>query len=399
MGKPVSAVRSDEAAVYICGTYMNELGILSSLRRVGWQGPVYAVKDVREGRVLADLGGSGLAVLEWSLREPEDVVRLLEEHLGERKRGIVFFSDERFLGAFSKEDGKSLTPRLESYGPSTTALPLILDRLLFYEHIERLGLGECPRTVVGTLTNPFSTVGRPLILRPRRTWRGLAKNPRAVVVRDEKELEKQESAFRAAGLRPEDWAYQEVLSLAALDNVSVCGWHGEGRTDYVVTRKVLQHPPQMGNGDVCEICERDGAAEQTTRRILSSLDYEGPFEMEFVRDQETGALKVIELNPRFWMQNELANRALGDSLVRRYLGLPVGDVWSHGEGHPRYWVNTVYALSRILRGDLRIIRYLCSSESVRVPPFSLTLAYLPIYLRRRLGTRKGAGPVHAAPSA
>lgn len=393
----MSAVRGDEAAVYICGTYMNELGILSSLRRSGWTGPVYAVKDVREGRVLADLGGSGLEVLEWGLREPEDVVELLEEHLGERKRGIVFFSDERFLGAFSKEGGKSRTPRLESYGPSTTALALILDRLLFYEHIGRLDLGEFPRTFAGTLKNPFATVGKPLILRPRRTWRGLTKNPRAVVVRDEKDLERRESEFRAAGLGPEEWAYQEVLSLAALDNVSVCGWHGEGHADYIVTRKVLQHPPEMGNGDVCEICGRDEAAEQTTRRILSSLDYEGPFEMEFVRDQETGALKVIELNPRFWMQNELANRALGDRLVRRYLGLPVGDDWRHGERHPRYWVNTVYALSRILRGDLRIIRYLFSSESVRVPPIGLTLAYLPIYLGRRFGTRKGAGPVRAAP--
>ena len=369
-------------AVYVCGTYINELGILSSLRRAGWSGPVFAVKDATEGTVLADVAGADWTVLPLPMTMPEGLLSEIERHGRGRGPCHVIFSDERFLEAFAarREEGGEFA--LNGHGPNRRAAETILDRVLFYEHVVAHSPCEVPRTLAGDSADPFGVLGNAVILRPRRTWQGLTKNPRAAVARSRDALARLEEEYRVAGLCPSGWAYQEVLSLAAADNVSVCGWHGE-RQHYLLTRKLKQHPDEMGNGDVCEICPADPAVFDVTERILSSLAYRGPFEMEFVRDPVTSRLKVIELNPRFWMQNELANRALGDCLVREYLGSP-GDAPLAAGPAPRYWVNTIFAASRLLRGEWGILRILLSRDTIRVPTPWAVLRYFPVFVRRRL---------------
>jgi hypothetical protein len=372
---------------FICGTYINEYGILRSLQRLRWPGRIVAVKEPYEGRVLADLCTRWMEVLEVKLKVPEDLIPLLEGQLQEGQEGVVFFCDERFLGAFARYAKAATRPRLRHFGPTEASLRTIVNRPALYAHIDRLGKGSVPRTLPSDTRAPLVALGSPMIVRPNQTWVGLRKNPRAALVSNAAELAAVERRYERAGMTRAEWCYQEVLSLLAEDNVSVCGWHAPGEQHYLVTRKVLSFPALMGNGDVCEILPPNPTLTETTAAVLDSLAYEGPFETEFVRDPRTGTFRIIEINPRFWMQNELVNLATGDLLVRRYTGLDGGagaetpvPVW--------YWVNRVVAFSRLLRLDLRIIRYLFSGRSVAIPSVWLTIRYIPFYVRRRLAASR-----------
>lgn len=372
---------------FICGTYLNEYGILQSLRRLGWPGEVVAVKEAREGKTLADLCAPAMGVLTVTLDEPEDLLCGLAGQLAGGREGVVFFCDERFLEAAAKARQEGQYPTLRFCVPSPASLRVILDRLALYAHIEERGLAAVPKTLPSDAGDPFGQLGSPLILRPRETWVGLRKNPRPAIVGSPEELAEAERRYAEAGMDRSSWCYQEMLSIEAPDNLSVCGWHGRGGRCYLLTHKVLSFPHRMGNGDVVEVLPPDSALEASAGAILDSLAYEGPFEMEFVRDPKTGAFKVIEINPRFWMQNELVSRVLGDELVRIYAGLPAREGRAVSGAQPKYWVNRVVALFRILRFDGSGLRYLFSRESVAVPSVGMTLRYIPVYLGRFLRTR------------
>ncbi|KKK57452.1 hypothetical protein LCGC14_3054330, partial [marine sediment metagenome] len=79
--------------------------------------------------------------------------------------------------------------------------------------------------------------------------------------------------------------------------------------------------------------------------------------------------------------------ATGEELVRRYLGVAKPEaIADTSRTNVSTWVNTVYALFRILRGDLRVLRYLGHS-SVKVPAWRTAMRWLPRYagnLARRL---------------
>jgi hypothetical protein len=372
---------------FICGTYLNEYGILQSLRRLGWPGEVVAVKDFREGKTLADLCAPAVGVLGVELREPDDLLRILADRLAEGQEGLVFFCDERFLEASAKARAEGRYPGLGFCVPSPESLRVILDRLALYAHIEARGLAPVPKTLPSDTPEPLTELGCPLILRPRETWVGLRKNPRPAIVGSPEELREAERRYAEAGMERSAWCYQEMLSIEAPDNLSVCGWHGRGERRYLLTHKVLSFPRLMGNGDVVEVLPPDPTLERSAGDILDGLAYEGPFEMEFVRDPGSGTFKVIEINPRFWMQNELVSRGLGDELVRLYAGLPERGGDGPPTQPPRYWVNRIVALFRILRLDPSGLRYLFSRESVALPSVGLTLRYIPVYLARFLRAR------------
>jgi len=91
--------------------------------------------------------------------------------------------------------------------------------------------------------------------------------------------------------------------------------------------------------------------------------------LAFVFAAKANAYRVIELNPRFWMQHGLTEAITGMGLVRAYLHLPQAS----GDTAVRYWVNPLYALFRMLKGDMRGLR------------FARSEAYLPFSFLQALG--------------
>jgi hypothetical protein len=311
----------------------------------------------------------------WKVPKSADLVRFLAQRIPNDAPKWLFFTEERSLEEILAAKADPWLANATWYPGEQVRLSEILDRVLFYELISSKNIADVPRTVSGEC-DPLSLLGQEFFFRYRRTWVRGRKTPRIRLIKNRTQLEMAISSGRAAGYEPADWCYQEVLSLAPHHNVSVCGWHGPKTKRYAATRKLLQFPERQGNGDVCELIELSPALSEITQNLLNELGYTGPFELEFVRDPRTGRDMVIELNPRFWMQHPLAGANLDQALVRSYLGLENAKA-TGSSLQPRYWVNTIVTLNRLLRADLRSWRYLRSQQAILMPPLAVTLRWLP----------------------
>jgi hypothetical protein len=356
----------------LSSNYLNAWGLANLILASGWPGKLICLRRGSEPSVLMSLYGRGVEV--WKVPDNVVLVDFLASRIPIGDRKWLFFTEERSLDEISTARRHPWLPAATWYPGEQCRLPEILDRFLFYDLIAAKALGSVPRTVSGEC-DPFSKFGEEFFLRYRLAWIRGKQTPRIRLVRGRAEWQAAVRSGEAQGYGPADWCYQEVLSLAPEDNVSVCGWHDLTSPRYVATRKVLQFPARQGNGDVCELIELPAALADTTRNLLNELRYTGPFELEYVRDARSGRCLIIELNPRFWMQHPLAGTNLGQVLVRRYLGLP--DETTPPGSSPRYWVNTIVALNRLLRTDFRGWRYLRDPQAIRMPPMAVTLRWLP----------------------
>ncbi len=352
--------------------YLNAWGLADLLRAAGWPGRLVCLHRGCEPASLMGLYGHGVEV--WKVPHTVGLVEFLETRIPVQDPKWFFFTEERSLEEIAAAKSHPWLANATWYPDHQCFLRAILDRFLFYDRIAAKCLGNVPRTVSGEC-DPFSEFGQAFFFRYRLTWVRGKKTPRIRLVESREEWQTAVRSGEALGYNPADWCYQEVLSLATEDNVSVCGWHEAESPRYVATRKVLQFPARQGNGDVCELIELPAHLANTARNLLDDLCYTGPFELEFIRDSRTGRHFLIELNPRFWMQHPLAGANLGQAIVRRYLGL-AGET-APGRTTPHYWVNTIVALHRLMRADFRGWKYLRHPQAIRMPPLGVTLRWLP----------------------
>lgn len=359
-----------ETWALICGSHINAYSIVASLAAIGWGGRVVCVRTPFQSRALMDLAGRYAEVWQLVLHTSAELLPALNDRIPQSDKKVIFFTSECFLEAFRDHDHKAL-PNSRYFIGSSTHLDTILDRHLFYRYVKKNGLAPVPRTIPGD-EDPSSAFGDRFCIRMKRSWKGLRKLAgRVKLVTSREQRRRVESTYRASGLSAEDWCYQEALSTSVRHNVSICGWHDEKHRSYFATRHALKYPDAFGNGDVTKRIKPPNGLFVSTRAVLEALDYQGPFELEFILDREQGVYRAIELNPRFWMQHGLIEAITDHELVRRYVGQDVKKASISTD--KRYWVYTLKALHRLVRLDRRILRYLTDDRTVLVPPYHIAL--------------------------
>jgi len=91
------------------------------------------------------------------------------------------------------------------------------------------------------------------------------------------------------------------------------------------SRKIRQYPPRHGISTICESRWNSELAERSVR-FLQAIGYRGVAELEFKQDARDGRSRLIEVNPRLWMQHSLAARCgvnLTDAAYAAAAGLDV----------------------------------------------------------------------------
>jgi hypothetical protein len=330
-------MRDIQTAV-ICSAHFNAVGVAMSLREEGWQGRILCLKINSPRESLADRWPKLCECRGLTVHMPEDLQRAIAEHVPPENVGAVFFCDERFHEVFSDGRTAALFPNAQCWPGPRRSIDIVLDRWKFYDYLRAGGLANVPETVRNPC-DPWPLFGDGFRARVWRSWRGMIKLPRGQTIRTRQQFDAWRRLCDTQGVSEEEWGCQELLCTAPQHTVSVCGWHDASDPLYLVTRWVRQ---RSENGWLVETVEDPGGLRDTTRRILGAMDYCGPFELEFVKNRRGDGYKVIELNPRFWMQHRL----VGSELIRRYLGLP--SISADANPRPRYWVNTDEFLKRFL---------------------------------------------------
>jgi hypothetical protein len=373
---------------FVCGVGLNARTIVDELSRVGWPGQVFIVTTVGSslGHVARVVRRCGFGVHRFDASDADGVPAGLASRVKDGARGVVFFTDERLLPAFVRWRNECPVGPLVFHCGASHWLGSILDRLAFYDALRGLEGINVPSTVPGE-SDPFEVFGDAFVLRPRVSWQADGTRQTVRVVRGRAAFDKELARLGAIGLQRGDVCFQELLSTDALHNVSVSGWFDGSSPALMASRKVKQHPMESGDGDLVEAIPLSDLLERQTRSVLSALEYVGPFELEFVLDRHDGAPRVIELNPRYWLQHGLAEKRLEHGVTSRYIQLQASVPPRSESVLPSHWIDSGYALIRALRGDVSGLHLLRKGRAWSPVGLSEAIMMLPQRFSRRMGSR------------
>ncbi len=369
----------------ITGNHLNAYAMYDALRACGWPHAIAFLKDASEKPAYENFI-SDVVTWHMALKEPCDLLNVLDECCAQCTHVFLFLTDERFHEMLSIHRAAPALNNVVCYLGSERYMDTTIDRSALYRFLEERRLARSPKTIEGH-EDPWSVFGGPFLFRFKRSWRGLRKLDRVRVVRDKLQLDRILRDCRSEGLSADSWCFQEMLSTDPRDNVSVSGWHSGEVQSYCVSRTVDRHPPVRGSALLCELLEGHEVLKQITRSILTALEYHGPFELEFVRDLRTSEFKVIELNARLWLQHSLVQQATGHELTQQYLGLPGCNAQPADQPETsvkKYWINTTHVLAGVLRGKIGLARHLVSHDTVKMPSVPIALRFMSREIMHRL---------------
>jgi predicted ATP-grasp superfamily ATP-dependent carboligase len=72
-------------------------------------------------------------------------------------------------------------------------------------------------------------------------------------------------------------------------------------------RRIRDWPQRFGNGCLIESVY-EPELEEITTRLIKKIGYHGIVDVEFKKDARDDSFKIIEINPRCWMQNSFPTR-------------------------------------------------------------------------------------------
>lgn len=367
-----------DECIVIIGSYINACSIVWALHKINYTNEIYIIEP-HEAKTLcmAEVLLHNVHVIKTEVSDDSQIIEIINNNIPAEKWKRIFFTSEEFIEPIRLAIQSNALIHATACTGSGIDNDLIFDRFKFYKFIEGLGHNCTPKTICSD-EDPNSVLGESYIVRVNKTWDGIAKLPRLQIVNSIAEKEAFENQLLSQGLTRDMWSYQELLSVSDEHNVSVCGWFDNEFQQFVVTRKVMQHPPKTGNGDVVEVfLKAPRYIVEVTEDILQALKYSGPFEMEFVYDNNSQQYKVIELNPRFWMQHGLVDEVTDGAMIKRAVGydniIPIG----YNDVKYGVWVNGNRVVYHLLKGNIKILKYICIGSLY--PSFMGTLKWMFYY--------------------
>ena len=378
--------KKNEKTAVIIGSFINGFGIWRSLKAVGFTGEIYVINlDQKYSRKsLLKVCVPQVTEINKVVDSAESIAGILNGIPGDCK--CIFFTSEESIPYVREALRKHFIKSEIIMFPGEEAnLDILVNKYDFYRFIEKDELANVPKTIDGN-ENPFSHFSR-FILRPKKSWENEIKTPRVKIIQNIEQFEDAKKEYESLGLCDDSWCYQEILDVDPRSNVSVTGWYDSKFSQLYVNRKIKRHPEDTGICDVVEdMREYPDELLQQTRTILEKLKYSGPFELEFLLDQSSGEYKVIDLNPRYWMQHELIEKRMNYYMIRRNLGEVDICTETDFEGY-HYWINSNQLIWRLVKGQFGMFKYL--HNAILAPGFFKSIKWIIYLLKEKIKFKMG----------
>lgn len=300
---------ADSPPVVILNMFYSGLGIARSM----------AGKGVRVIGLSADPGIYGNFTRWCEVRSapnsqdrPEELAEFLLRPTNDFLGAVIFptrDADVLFLDRYRSE----LEPVYRLCIPPERGLRRAIDKYQLTV-VARAAQVSTPRTIQiaspQELPRVSTEVGFPCVLKPISAvqwrvgdaWRQVGAR-KAVRVDNENLLR---AEYRQLSLVTPQVLVQEWIS-GGTEQVVVLGGYVSDHSQllsYFTARKLLQSPDDCGTGCIVQ-SEPIPEIVAPTRRLLSSLQYQGMAEVEYKFDSAAGEYKLIEINTRHWDQHQL----------------------------------------------------------------------------------------------
>lgn len=312
--------RPNHAAV-VLGMFETGLGVARSLGRAGIR--VLGL-DLRN-----DVGFRSRYVEGSLCPSPTEEVDAFIEHLvqvasDEEHKPVLFVTSDDFLMAVARNRERLQKIFLLNL-PDTDTLESIADKYRQYELARGAGI-PVPATFLlskpGDVAKLKQEIPFPVFVKAREvtSWRkAVGGNVKGFIARTPEELESHLEGLFAKGVVG---LVQELIPGPDTNHYKACCYvsrHGEVVRAFAL-QKLRQQPPGFGFGSLVQSVY-DPDVLTLGKRFMEAIGYRGVGSAEFKRDARDRELKLIELNPRYWQQNALAERCNVNFPLAQYLDL------------------------------------------------------------------------------
>ncbi len=191
--------------------------------------------------------------------------------------------------------------------PSLANLESMIDKARMYEISRENGFAVPDFRVVRSEVDVEPAIGAiapPCYVKPAlgHEWRRIRRG-KLVLARSKSELRQALHEFVELGLVA---IPMEIVPGRDDDVYSVSAYIGRNGQPigWRTKRKLRQYPMRAGNGSAQEICDEPEVA-RTGLALVELFGHRGPVTVEFRRDTRDGSMKLIEINPRTSLCQEL----------------------------------------------------------------------------------------------
>ena len=259
----------------------------------------------------------------------------------------------------------------ESFAPNI--MPKFLDKKDFYRICEEHDI-PYPTTILLTGKESISDITAqlrfPIILKPYliHKWKLYLKGKKVILINNSKELEE---VFTTHKLLLKDSMLQEVIP-GPEENIFIfkCYYSKEGKLLSSFTgRKIRQYPPNFGSGSLAESLPNEDV-ERLSMNFLRKLKFHGLCGTEFKYDSRDDEYKIIEINIRPQLWEDLTRVAEREVVWVTYCDLAGIDIPPQGEQkNDVKWSyltrDIVSSLWHIRRGNVGVSEWIKSYAKVR----------------------------------
>jgi len=296
----------------------------------------------------------------------------------------LLFTNEEMLLRYLEMPGFKIFPKI-------ARLELIDDKWKQFEFLQSIGERPIPSWPASGIPPSW-----PIYLKLKHSWWNGIRLPRGQLLSSASDVAQAFESFRFKSITPEMCFFQLPLAGSVRNNVSVSGFFdhcNQNRNCLVVTKKLWGCGLYTSEGTIVETIPDPTNLIERTRFILKELEFSGPFELEFFRDERSNEFYVLELNCRFWMQHGLfINHA--DNAVVRYVVDPTSSSLTPESPALRViWIDTIGVLGSIVRGRIKfwdIVSLIVAKRGYKFdlnPGLTLSLQYMIRQLVRKLAKR------------
>ncbi len=246
------------------------------------------------------------------LDEREEFIQfLLKIGREEKHKPLLFVTSDDFLKAISRNREGLLQHFLFNL-PDKDIIEAITDKFQQYELARKVGM-SVPETYfpanISQVRGLREKISYPVLIKAHdvNSWRRyISSTVKGFMAVNERDLI---DKFRMVFDNGSDAIVQEVINGPDNRHFKICCYiSNKGRNLLSFTlQKIRQYPIRFGVGSVVQSVDYPELKEMG-ERFFASIGYSGVGSAEFKLDERDGRLKLIELNPRYWQQNALADK-------------------------------------------------------------------------------------------
>ena len=230
----------------------------------------------------------------------------------------------------------------------------------------------------------------PCILKAKHSWNKSTKLPRGWVCKDKNILLNKIKYLELQSFNKDFFFIQQWLGENCIV-ISVCGffdWTNQSRNLTAVVQRLSSQETGLSCSSIVETITDKWKLKVSSFKILKALKFIGPYELEFIIMNDSS--KLIELNPRFWMQNAIFLNK-GNGLVKRYFNMDEEIDHITNEISDIIWIDSFQFVKNLFMFRCQLITkilkcyFVCNKEVMMWPPLRVTfVAFLKIALVRFL---------------